>query len=110
MVAAEEVFKAFVQRINENAELLEGWSKAIQIVFDDTKTGFWLKIGQNGSVEKTENGIKDKKEYDFAMNFKSPAILSGILDQTNNAQNSFLAGDIKVDGSLNDLLKLNPIF
>ena len=107
---AEDTMNEFIKKINDNAESMADWGKAIQFIFADINVGYWFKVANDGHVEKFEKVIKDKNESNATLTFKTPMVLKDVLEKKTNAQTALGIGDVKVDGSINDLLQLNLVF
>jgi putative sterol carrier protein len=109
---AEEATKAFVKKVNDSAELIEGWTKALQFVFTDPpNTGYWFRVELDGHVKNIENVIKSKEDYDVCLIFKDPESLQGLLDKTVSPQAAMFEGKLKFDkGGTAELLKLSVAF
>jgi hypothetical protein len=107
---ADELMNEFVKKINDSATFFEGWTRSIQFVFKDINVGYWFKVGNDGHVEKLEKVIKDKKESDGLLIYKSIELLKGLMDKSVGAQSALGSGDLQVEGAMGDLVKLNLAF
>ncbi len=106
---AAELMNEMVKRINDSAEMMADWGKAFQMVFTDINTGYWLKVAMNGKVEKLEKVIKDKTESAAVISC-SVNTFKGLMNKTIGAQSALGSGELKVDGPMSELLKLNLVF
>ncbi len=110
---AEDVINTITKTINDNYEVMENWGKAFQMVFNDINVGYWIKVAIDGHVEKVEKGSESAlktKEAVVTMHFDTAGTLKGLLEKTISAQTAMSQGQLKVDGPISELIKLQLIF
>lgn len=105
---ADELANRMAERIKENAEVMEGWGKAFQVIFTDANVGYWYKLAMDGNLEKFEKAIK-KEEAVVTLSWTTETF-GGILDKTLSPMAAMLGGMITIDGPTSELLKLQILF
>jgi hypothetical protein len=106
----DEVMNRFFQICKENYEVLENWGASVQFVFTEINAGYWFKIAKDGKIEKIEKTIKDKKQADLTMIFRKPENLQAAIDKKTTGKELMASGDLKFEGSMENLLRLAPLF
>jgi putative sterol carrier protein len=109
---ADDLIKSIAARINKKPERTKGWGKAIKIFFTDTKTAYWTKLSMEGTVEEMEKGSLDQLQDKVAVATleMTTETLQGILNGSISPVETFLRGKVKVQGSIDALLKLASAF
>ncbi len=109
---ADELIKDITKRIDQNAEKTKGWGKAIKLVFTDIQVAYWAKLAMNGTIEAVEKGSPNQlqtKEAVATLNMSTDT-LAGLLNGSISPVAAFLKGNIKIDGSIDALMKLATAF
>lgn len=110
MPTAQEVFESLdgVRKNFDNPETREkfkGFNKQMQFKFRDLGTAYVLGISDNASATLTEGTIE---KPDIIVETDSATFL-GIRSKTISATQAYMAGKVKVKGSMPDLLKLQKL-
>jgi putative sterol carrier protein len=105
---AEDLIKTIVEKINANSEKLKGWSGSFQIVFKDANGRYLIKVSSNGKVERVEKNAKS--EESVATITTTTEILQSILDGQTSPILAMMKGQIQVEGSIGNLMKLGAAF
>jgi len=108
----DNLIKKLVQRINENSEKTKGWGKAIKLLFTDIAVTYWMKLSMNGNVETVEHGSTSQmqgKEAIAALSMTTDTF-AGLLNGSVSPIATFLKGEIKIEGSIEALMKLASAF
>ena len=105
---AEELVKTIIKRIDANAEKMKDWGKAFRIVFRDINVGYWIKVSVNGTVEKVEKELEKKESV--ATITTTTDILQNIFDGVTSPTSAMLNGQVQIEGSINNLMKLGAVF
>jgi putative sterol carrier protein len=100
----EEIRTRFEQP--EARKLMEGKASAYQLVFPDLQRDFALCIAEDGSATVTEERIA-KPDATITINSDT---LAGILDKKVNPLQAFITRKIKVNGNVDNLLKLRVLY
>ena len=102
-----KVFELYSQLNEENDDLKEetqDMNISVQMIITDRDKKFWIKIHE-GSIESGEGDLEDPS-FTFSANFETGAgILFGEIDATS----AYMAGDITVEGNLQDALAFQEI-
>jgi putative sterol carrier protein len=108
----DELIKGLVQRINENAEKTKGWGKAIKLVFTDIAIAYWIKLSLDGTVDTVDHESISQlqtKEAIATLNMTTDTF-AALLDGSVSPITTFLKGEIKIEGSIEALMKLASAF
>ena len=109
---AEDLVKEITERIDKNAEKTKGWGKAIRLMFTDIDVAYWIKLSMNGTVEaveKTSPNLLQTKEAVATLSMSTDT-LQGLLNGSISPVAAFLKGSIKIQGSIDTLMKLALAF
>jgi putative sterol carrier protein len=90
----------------EARKLMEGKASSYQLVFPDLQRDFVLSIAEDGSASVTEERIS-KPDATITINSDT---LAGILDKRVNPLQAFITRKIKVNGNVDNLLKLRVLY
>ncbi len=105
---AEALIKTIVEKINGNSEKLKGWSGSFQIVFKDVNLVYLIRVSEEGKVERVE---KDAKNENVVATIKTTTeTLQSVLDGATSPISAMLKGQIQVEGSIGNLMKLGAAF
>ncbi len=108
---AEDLIRTIVDKINSHSDKLKGWTGAFQIVFKDANTAYLIKVSDNGTVEKAQKTAVDTKNSDtMAGIITTTDTLQSVLDGTTSPISAVVKGQIQVEGSLGNLMKLGAAF
>ena len=102
-----DVFKFFKAVSTENedlAEELEDMDIAVQQILTDVDKKFWIKA-QNGDITYGEGEI-DNPSFTFSCTM---AVGAGMLFGEVDATSAYMAGDITVEGNLQDAMAFQEI-
>ena len=102
-----DVFKFFeaVSKENEDlAEELEDMDIAVQQILTDVDKKYWIKA-QNGDISYGEGEI-DNPSFTFSCTM---AVGAGMLFGEVDATSAYMAGDITVEGNLQDAMAFQEI-
>jgi putative sterol carrier protein len=102
-----KAFKLYEQLAEVSEELreeLEDMDIAVQMVITDKDKKFWVKV-QEGNMEYGE-GELDNPSFTFSSNFETGA---GMLFGKVDATSAYMAGDITVEGNLQDAMAFQEI-
>ena len=89
----------------ETRAAFQGFARTIQFNFTDLKRDFLLDIAQDGSATLKEETLPAP---DIQVTTSSDTLAS-ILDRKTNPELAFLTRKIKVNGKMEDLLKLQKL-
>lgn len=109
---ADDLVQDITKRIDDNAEKTKGWGKAIKLVFTDIDVAYWMKFSMDGTVETVEKGnsnLPQTKESVATLNMSTDT-LKGLLNGSISPVGAFLRGTIKIQGSIDALMKLAAPF
>jgi putative sterol carrier protein len=106
---AEELIKSITDKINANAGKMKEWDKAFRIVFKDANAGYLIKVSANGTVERVENET-ERKEEAVATITTTTETLQNILRGVTSPISAMMLGQIQVEGSISNLMKLGAAF
>ncbi len=82
-----------------------GFHKTLLFTFPDLQRDFLLTINEDGSATLAEQGIA---QADVKITATSD-LLMGILDRRVNPINAYITRKLKVNGNMEDLLRLQKI-
>jgi putative sterol carrier protein len=102
-----KVFEPFKQIAEENEDLkeeLEDMDIVIQMVITDADKKFWLKA-HDGTMEFGEGDV-DNPSFTFSA---TKEVGSGMLFGEVDATSAYMAGDITVEGNLQDAMAFQEI-
>jgi putative sterol carrier protein len=102
-----KVFEMFKQIAEENEDLkeeLEDMDIVIQMIITDANKKFWLKAGE-GTMEFGEGDV-DNPSFTFSA---TKEVGSGMLFGEVDATSAYMAGDITVEGNLQDAMAFQEI-
>jgi putative sterol carrier protein len=102
-----KVFELFKQIAEENEDLkeeLEDMDIVIQMVITDADKKFWLKA-HDGTMEFGEGDV-DNPSFTFSA---TKEVGSGMLFGEVDATSAYMAGDITVEGNLQDAMAFQEI-
>ena len=102
-----KVYELFRQVAEENEDLkeeLEDMDIAIQMVITDADKKFWLKA-HDGTMEFGEGSV-DNPSFTFSA---TKEVGSGMLFGEVDATSAYMAGDITVEGNLQDAMAFQEI-
>ena len=102
-----DVFDFFKQVSAENedlAEELEDMDISVQAIYTDVDKKFWIKA-QNGDISYGEGPI-DNPSFTFSCTM---AVGAGMLFGEVDATSAYMAGDITVEGNLQDAMAFQEI-
>ena len=97
-------FKAVSKENEDLAEELEDMDITVQEVITDVDKKFWLKA-QNGDISYGEGEI-DNPSFTFSCTM---AVGAGMLFGEVDATSAYMAGDITVEGNLQDAMAFQEI-
>jgi putative sterol carrier protein len=82
-----------------------GFAKTLQFMFPDLQRNFTLSIAEDGSVKLTEQTVSlpDVKVT------TSSDIFAGIINHTVNPIQAYITFKLKVEGKMEDLLRLQKL-
>jgi putative sterol carrier protein len=109
---ANDLIDEVTKRINANPEKSKGWGKALKLIFKDIDMAYWLKLSMDGTVETVEKGSitqLETKESVATLNMTTDTF-QGVLNGSISPVGAFLKGAIKIQGSIDALLKLASAF
>jgi len=108
---AEELIKTIVTKLNEIADVNEGWGKAVQFSFSDINVGYYLKLAMNGTVEKCDKKPASEMRVEDAEGtvILDVDTLKGILDKTVDPMEALGKGLLRIEGKMDALMKLAPV-
>lgn len=99
-----EFLKQISQENDDLKEELEEMDIVVQMVITDKDKKFWLKA-QEGKVETGEGNV-DSPSFTFSAAFETAVgMLTGEVDATS----AYMAGDITVEGNLQDAMAFQEI-
>jgi putative sterol carrier protein len=107
-----DLINSIAKRINENSEKTKGWGKAIKLVFTDIAIVYWMKLSMDGTVEATEHGSigqLQNKEAVATLRMTTDTF-AGLINGSVSPIATFLKGEIKIEGSMEALMKLASAF
>jgi hypothetical protein len=94
-----------VQRLNDVGPYVAAdWGGAVQFIFPDLGTGWFLKMAMDGTVESCEEKI-DEASANGVVEIDSD-IFVGIYNKTVSQAEARASGKIKARGSLDAMLKV----
>jgi putative sterol carrier protein len=102
-----KVYELFKQVAEENEDLkeeLEDMDIAIQMVITDADKRFWLKA-HDGTMEFGEGSV-DNPSFTFSA---TKEVAAGMLFGEVDATSAYMAGDITVEGNLQDAMAFQEI-
>ena len=102
-----KVYELFKQIAEENEDLkeeLEDMDNAIQMVITDADKKFWLKA-HDGTMEFGEGEV-DNPSFTFSA---TKEVGAGMLFGEVDATSAYMAGDITVEGNLQDAMAFQEI-
>jgi putative sterol carrier protein len=102
-----KVYELFRQVAEENEDLkeeLEDMDIAIQMVITDANKRFWLKA-HDGTMEFGEGDV-DNPSFTFSA---TKEVAAGMLFGEVDATSAYMAGDITVEGNLQDAMAFQEI-
>ena len=102
-----KVFELFKQIAEENEDLkeeLEDMDIVIQMIITDKEAKFWLKAN-NGTLEFGEGDVENPSFTFSATQEVGAGMLFGEVDATS----AYMAGDITVEGNLQDAMAFQEI-
>ena len=102
-----KVYELFKQVAEENEDLkeeLEDMDIAIQMVITDADKRFWLKA-HDGTMEFGEGDV-DNPSFTFSA---TKEVAAGMLFGEVDATSAYMAGDITVEGNLQDAMAFQEI-
>ena len=102
-----KMFELYKQIAEENEDLkeeLEDMDIAIQMVVTDADARFWLKA-QGGTLEFGEGDV-DNPSFTFSA---AKEVGAGMLFGEVDATSAYMAGDITVEGNLQDAMAFQEI-
>ena len=102
-----KVYELFRQVAEENEDLkeeLEDMDIAIQMVITDADKRFWLKA-HDGTMEFGEGDV-DNPSFTFSA---TKEVAAGMLFGEVDATSAYMAGDITVEGNLQDAMAFQEI-
>ncbi len=102
-----KVFELFKQIAEENEDLkeeLEDMDIVIQMIITDKDAKFWLKA-HDGTLEFGE-GVVDNPSFTFSA---TQEVGAGMLFGEVDATSAYMAGDITVEGNLQDAMAFQEI-
>lgn len=109
---ADDLIKSLVHRINENSEKSKGWGKAIKLVFTDIAIAYWMKLSMDGTVDAVDHGSTSQlqtKEAIATLKMTTDTF-AALLNGSVSPIATFLKGEIKIEGSVEALMKLASAF
>lgn len=99
--------KTFERKVNAKPAGSKNWGQSIVINFTDAPEAYLVKFAMDGTVEKIEKGkLNDLKPKAKATMSLTTEILDGSWTEKINATQAFMQGKIKIDGSMQALMKL----
>lgn len=104
---ALRVFEFFKQVAGEDEDLkedLENFNVCVQIVLTDIDKKYWVRV-QAGQVEYGEGEVDDPT-FTYSTTF---AVSTGTLFGEVNATSAYMAGDIQIEGRLQDAVAFQNI-
>ena len=102
-----KMFELFKQIAEENEDLkeeLEDMDIAIQMIITDANARFWLKA-HDGTLEFGEGDV-DNPSFTFSA---TKEVGAGMLFGEVDATSAYMAGDITVEGNLQDAMAFQEI-
>ena len=99
-----EFFKAISKENEDLSEELEDMDITIQMNISDANKKFWLKAG-GGTMEFGEGDV-DNPSFTFSA---TKEVGSGMLFGEVDATSAYMAGDITVEGNLQDAMAFQEI-
>ena len=99
-----EFFKAISLENEDLKEELEDMDIVVQQVITDKDAKFWIKA-QNGAIEFGEGAV-DNASFTFSCTL---AVGAGMLFGEVDATSAYMAGDITVEGNLQDAMAFQEI-
>lgn len=106
---ADELIEVVKGKINEIADVNEGWGKALNIAFKDIGVGYWLKFAMAGHVEKLEKRPISEislKDAEATSTFSSVDVFKGMLEGEIQPLTALSMGQLVVDGKMDAMMKL----
>ncbi|TFG25182.1 MAG: hypothetical protein EU529_01995 [Promethearchaeota archaeon] len=104
MIDVFKFFKAVSKENEDLAEELEDMDIAVQQILTDVDKKFWIKA-QNGDISYGEGEI-DNPSFTFSCTM---AVGAGMLFGEVDATSAYMAGDITVEGNLQDAMAFQEI-
>ena len=99
-----EFFKAVSKENEDLAEELEDMDIVVQMVINDKDMKFWIKASE-GNIEFGEGDV-DNPSFTFSATM---AVGAGMLFGEVDATSAYMAGDITVEGNLQDAMAFQEI-
>ena len=99
-----EFLKQVSKENDDLKEELEDMDIVVQMVITDKDKKFWLKA-QEGSVDAGEGDV-DNPSFTFSANYE---VAVGMLTGEVDATSAYMAGDITVEGNLQDAMAFQEI-
>ncbi len=94
-----------VERLNDMGPFVcKDWGGSVQFIFPDLKTGWFLKMKMDGSVESLVEKI-DEKAASGTVETDSDTFI-GIYEKTIGPSEAMASGKMKARGSLEALMKV----
>jgi putative sterol carrier protein len=84
---------------------LRDFTKTVQFIFPDLQRNFTISIAQNGNAALTEQTVP---QPDITVTTSSDT-LAGIMNNTIHPFQAYITHKLKVDGDMQDLLKLQKL-
>ena len=86
-------------------EKMKGFTKTIQFDFSDTKESYLLTVLDGKLVSLEKRGISDAS----IVITTTSELFSGIMSRTADPMSAYFTGKLKVQGDMNDLMRLQPM-
>ena len=99
-----EFFKAVSKENEDLAEELEDMDIVVQMVINDKDMKFWIKASE-GNIEYGDGDV-DNPSFTFSATM---AVGAGMLFGEVDATSAYMAGDITVEGNLQDAMAFQEI-
>ncbi|TXT65483.1 MAG: hypothetical protein BAJALOKI3v1_100054 [Promethearchaeota archaeon] len=101
---AFELYSQLAEKSEYLKEEIEDMNIAVQMIISDKDKKFWVKVNE-GDMEYGEGELEDPS-FTFTANFETGAgLLFGEIDATS----AYMAGDITVEGNLQDAMAFQEI-
>lgn len=104
---ADELIKTFEGKVNAKPDGTKNWGKSVILNFTDAPEAYLVTFAMDGKVASIVKGkYDDIKPKSVASIITTTEIMEGSWAGKINATNALMEGKIKIDGSMQAVMKL----
>lgn len=107
---ADSLMETFKEKLNDMADSNKGWTKKIQICFEDIKTAYIIQIGEDGTVAQFDKKPLEEKESADATVNTTVDTIQGIMKKEINPMMAVMRGKVRIEGDMGVVTKIASAF